>query len=179
MNALTSMPDTFSAGSTVKYSRSFADYPAADGWALKVHLAGKTKLTVVATVEGGQFQVVMEAAETVALAPGTYRWVERVFRGEEVYDAARGVTTVTIDLETAEDGAAQSWAERTLEIVEARLERRLPKDLESYQIGNRAVVNIPALQLFKIRSVLRAMVAQERNPGRLGPAVHVRFTRPE
>lgn len=178
MTTLTSIPDRFSAGSTVKYVRSFAAYPTSDGWALTLYLAGKSSLSVAAVVANNQFEFTLTAAQTGSLQPGLYAWTERVSKAGEVYDAASGQLTVEVDLSNAGPGDAQTWAERTLALVEARIEDRLPKDMESYQIAGRSVVNIPASELFKLRAQLRAEVARERNPGGFGQRITFRFTEP-
>ena len=174
-------PSTFacdSAGSTVIYWRSPGDYPPSDGWALTVHLAGGSIASAEAEVISGQFRFTLSAAVTGVLLPGTYKWVERAVKGSEIYDSASGIVTVSPNLASAGEGDLQTFEERMLAVVEARLENRLPADLQSYTIGTRGIMKIPISELLQIRNALRAQVEQQRNPGQFGRKVQITFPRP-
>jgi len=171
------MPETFSAGSTVQYRRNYADYPADEGWALTLYLAGASTLSKAATADGQGFIVALIAAETAGLTPGMYRWLERASKGEEVRDADNDVVTVTLDLATASDGDGQTHNERMLAAIEARLENRVPADRETFQIFQTMVQKIPIEQLEGMRSRYQARVFQERNPDQFSRTHLVHFDR--
>lgn len=173
---LEQMPPHFAAGTTVKLRRSHADYPASD-WDLTLHLRGASILDVDATPDGDDFLVTIPAADSDGLTPGTYRWAERVSDGTEVYTAATGVVEITLDMATATAGAAQSHAERTLALIEAALEGRIPEGMESYQVAGRAVTKIPIAELAKLRGIYAAKVWREKNPGKMLPPVQLVFAR--
>src|SRR5512139_1557081 len=93
---LSALPESFAAGTTVKYRRRLSDYPASAGWTLKLHLAGASVLAKTATADGDDFLVTIEATDTEGdFAAGLYKWVERVSNaGGEVYEVGRGTVTV-------------------------------------------------------------------------------------
>lgn len=165
---LTALPDTFPAGTTVKYTRSLSDYPATSGWTLKLLLAGAGTHAEDAVANGDAFDVTLTAAETAALPPGDYRWVERVEKGGEVYDVATGVVTVTPNLATATPGSLQSWEEKELAAVEAAIAAILAGGIAAYQIAGRAVTKVDLPTLQKLRASLRTEIARQRGqaPGR-------------
>ncbi len=172
---LDELPASFEAGTTVKLRRSHADYPASAGWTLTLYLRGVGTLDAEATESGDDYLVTLAADDTAALAAGTYRWVERVEKDGEVYTAATGVVSVTLDLAVAEAGDAQTHAERTLALIEAALEGRIPQGMESYQVAGRAVTKIPIKDLADLRGIYAAKVWRERNAGKLLPAAQLRF----
>lgn len=173
--SLTELPATLDAGTTVKYTRSHAAYPASDGWALSLYLAGPAvPAPFTGAASGAAFDVTLAAASTATLPPGTYTWVERVTKGGEVYDAARGQVTVNANIATAAAGDLQSWEEKTLKVVEARIAGSMDKAIAEYQIHSRAVKYIPLDELRKLRSELKAAILQKKT-GRFSTPIHVTF----
>jgi hypothetical protein len=83
---------------------------------------------------------------------------------------------VTPDLGAAGAGDVQSFAERMLAAIEARLEGRLDADLESYGVAGRQVVKIPFEKLSAEREKYAQKVWQEQNPGKWGPPIRAAFT---
>ena len=60
------------------------------------------------------------------------------------------------------NGVYQTHAERTFAVIEAALEGRLTKDLESYQIAGRSISKIPVETLMKMRGRYAGLVREER-----------------
>lgn len=175
--SLTAMPETITAGLTVKYTVTHSDYPASDGWALKLYLAGISVITPInGNASGDAFAVTLSSAVTATLKAGTYTWRELVTKSGETYEAASGVVRVLPDIAQAGAGDFQSADEKMLAIVEAALEGRLSQDMESYSIAGRAVTKIPASELLAIRSQLKAAVAARARGDKWGRTVKVRFT---
>lgn len=159
------LPESFAAGTTVSYRRSLPDFPADDGWALALYLAGAGTLNVAGAPNGADFDVTLAAAATAPLPPGAYTWIERVSKAGEVYDVARGAVTVLADVATAAPGALQSWEERTLTVVQAAIDGQLTSGMASYQIGNRAVSKIPMKDLLQLRVQLKAAIDRKARGG--------------
>lgn len=172
---LSYIPALITAGTTVKFQRSFADYPASDGWSYTFYLTGPTNLNVTAQVVNGVFEVTLSATNTASLTAGTYRYSGIVDKGGEKFEAERGVLEVQMDYTTATAGAAQTHEEKTLSVIEAALSGRLTSDLESYQIAGRAVNKIPVKELLQLRGHYKALVWRQRNPGSVGVPVAVHF----
>ena len=165
MATLTEMPARFSAGTTVVYEKSFADHPATDGWALSVNLAGKSTLGVLPTPSGDGFIVTLTTSETASLPAGIYRWVERVTKAGVIIEVGCGTTQIDPDVAAASGDSLQSWAEKTLAILEAAIAGRLPAGLESYQIHGRAVSKMQMPDLLSLRAKLAAEVEAQRPGG--------------
>lgn len=176
MSDLRAIPESFAAGTTVKWTSNYADYPASAGWTAKVHLAGVTLLSADATASGNSFQFTLAADATKELHAGNHQWREIVEKAGEKFIAASGNVRVEPNIEAATAGTMASWEEATLAVVEAALAGRLTTDMESYQIAGRAIVRIPASELMKIRRDLRAVVDAQARPGKLGPTVVVQFS---
>ncbi len=185
MEALAKIPDRITAGTTVKYTRSWGDYPANQGWTAKLALhvgAIKQIYDAVVSADGASFDFTLPAAgspSTAELTAGNCRWFEQVTNGAEVYEPASGVIEVRADPMAAAGGSFQSWAERTLAVIEAKLEGRATEDIESYQIAGRAVSRIPERELLQIRSQLVQIVRAERQKGRFGQTVRLTMQAPQ
>jgi hypothetical protein len=163
---LTAPPESLAGGTTLAYRRSHTAYPADQGWALELFVVGPEALRVAGVAAGSDFDVTLTAVETGALPAGTYSWVERVTKGSEVYDAARGVIAITPNLATAGPGSLLSWEEKTLPIVEAAIAGQLTSGIADYQIGGRSVSKIPLKELIPLRSKLQDAVARITSGGR-------------
>lgn len=174
---ITMMPQQFAAGTTVKYSRGFADYTPGDGWTLAVHLAGASIITatVAADVSGSTWNVTLTAAVTGVLKAGVYQWRELVTKSSETYVAASGAVTVLPNIATAVAGDFQTFAERMLAAIEAVLVGRIPADVESYQIAGRSLTRIPVMELQELRARYQGEVAAQRKPGTFGTTIYGRF----
>lgn len=162
----TELPESFAAGTTVAYRRSHTAYPASDGWALTLYLNGAGAVSAAGVPVGAAFDVTLAAAATAGLPPGAYTWIERVSRGAEVYDAARGTVLVLANVATSPAGALQSWEERTLTVVQAAIDGQLTSGMASYQIHGRAVSKIPLADLVRLRAGLQAAIAKKARGGK-------------
>ena len=160
-----------------------ADYPQSEGWALKYELLGDSTLSISPTFQTSgddlNHWLVSEATtDTDDLSPGDYRLIGRMVgsgdysgREETVHES---VLVVVQDPRTASPGDFQSHEERTLAVVEAAIEGRLTKDMESYSIAGRSIQKIPVRELIGMRAKYRAAVQTQRT-GRLGRPVAVHF----
>lgn len=177
---LSALPESFAAGTTVRYRKRFSDYPAGGGWALKLHLAGASVLSKTAVPDGDDFVLTLAAADTDAeVAPGLYKWVERVSNPDgEVYEVASGVVTILPNLATAWAGKEQEWLERAIAALKAHIEGRLPAGMESYQIAGRVVSKMPVKEAVDLLTSLEARLARRGNPDLVARPVLVSFTGP-
>lgn len=182
METLTALPDTFAAGTTVKYTRTVADYPATDGWTFTLEIAGEKLLSVEAAASGGDYAVTISATDSATLTAGTYYFAEKVEKAGEVLRVGSGRVTVEPNLATALAGDLQSQNERMLKAVNAVIESRLgtstgvPKDVEAYSIDGIAVTKIPLERLQILRTQLSTAVARERRGGGIGRQYRYAFT---
>lgn len=181
---LTEVPGRINAGSSVELTLGWADYPADGGWSLKLYFNGPSANSV--TIEGGSvvpngknFDVDISGANTATMgtsAPADgigLKWIARLTKGSEIKDADEG--DIIVDPNPATAGAYQSQAEKDLAAVNAVISGRITSDVESYQIGGRAVTKMGIRDLLALRSSLEAQVEAGKRGGSFGPTVLPRF----
>lgn len=173
---LAALPTQITAGTTVKYTASHGDYPADQGWALTLHLAGANLVSVAGVPSGSSFAFTLTAAATAPLKAGTYQWREIASKDGEKHVADRGSVEVLANIESALAGDLQSAAEKELALVDAAILALTEGKVASYQIAGRAVVYNDLEKLHRRQAQLQAQVWRERNPGKFGPTVRAAFT---
>ncbi|WP_122761179.1 hypothetical protein, partial [Pseudomonas viridiflava] len=144
-------PTQIHAGDSATWSRAVPDRPASAGWGLRYVLSGPDRHTVDA-LPTTPFQVEVSAQLSATWAPGLYRWVALAFRGDQRLTVAQGVLEVGANLETADPVDARSHAQRMLTMIEAALEKRIPKDQQSYEIDGMRLDRIPIERLDALRT---------------------------
>jgi hypothetical protein len=170
------VPTVFTAGETVKFTRTFDLYEAPD-WAYTIYFNGPTAIFNQVGEDGADgFDVVLTPAK-LAVPPGIYRYIERVTNATtgEVYTVGNGTVQILVDLSTAPPGACLTFWEQTLAAIEAVLSGRITADIEHYQIGGRVIVKIPVKELMQIRAVAKANIWKAANPGAVGEPVYIDF----
>ena len=168
MQTLTEFPESFAAGTTVKYTRSLSDYPANDGWTLAVHLRGRTvegSANATVAASGADYVVTFPATVTASLPAGGYTWIERVTKAGEVNDPATGTVDVTPNVAAATAAGLQTHAARTLAALQAKLEGRVTADQETLQVDGMAISRIEIDKLEALVRRYQAKVNAERRGG--------------
>lgn len=175
---LSALPATFSAGTTLEYTKSFADYPASE-WTLTLYLAGVNTLAVEAAADEDAFVVTIAASDTISpFEPGFYKYVERVSKDDEVYEVGHGVVTIKDNLAAATDGSSQEWLERAVVTLRAHVEGRLTAGMQSYSIAGRAVAKIPVKEAVDLLTAFEARLARLKNPDRVSRLGLFTFVKP-
>lgn len=172
---LSALPPRFDAGTTVTYTVSHSNYPANDGWTLKLHVAGIHK---DATASGAAFLVTLAATDTEFVANGTYSWAEIVTKGTDILTADEGF--VVIDPNPIMATAAQSRdpKEALLDAYEAARDALVTGKVASYQIGTRAVTYQDLAFIQRTIDRLKREIRASQFPGTFGPVVQAHFQRP-
>lgn len=170
------------------------DYPNSESWTLAYDFVGvgillATDITVAFRTSGDDVDhwlVTVTTAKTAVIDDGRYDLFKRFIgsgdhAGQSVTIGRDGKVagpplsvTIREDPRVATAGMFQTHAERTLVVIEAALEGRLTKDLESYQIAGRSISKIPVETLMKMRGRYASLVKQERT-GRLTRRHLIRF----
>jgi len=174
---LDTWPGEIRTGTTVSVRRSLSHYPASEGWALAVYIArgaAQGPLEVAAVADGDAHVFNLTAEDTGELVIGWRRYVVRATNEDAglVVDAEYGYLDVVAGADAADP---RTHAERMLEVIEAVLEGRVDRAVESYTVGGRQVTRMPIAELRKLRAHYKAEVWRQRNPGQLGPRVEVQF----
>jgi hypothetical protein len=155
-------PTQLHAGDSVAWERDVPEYPAADGWSLRYVLSGPAR-HVLEALASAPYRVEVAATETATWVPGLYRWVALAINGDQRMTVASGTLEVGANLETAEPFDARSHAQRMLDLIEAALEKRIPKDQQSYEIDGMRLDRIPIERLDSLRSKYRRELQREKN----------------
>lgn len=124
------------------------------------------------------------ATETEEWTPGAYSYVLRVRNGDDVREIESGRVQVLRNIASApDDFDARSHAQRTLDAINAVIEKRATTDQQRYVIetqqGRRELWRIPIPELLAFRDKYQAMVNTEnaeaagRTPW--GPALRYRI----
>ncbi|HFH4653102.1 hypothetical protein [Pseudomonas aeruginosa] len=156
-------PTQLHAGDSVAWSRDVPAFPASDGWVLRYVLSGPARYELEA-IAGVPYRVEVAASVSAGWAPGVYRWVALAVRGEgERQTVATGLLEISPNLETADPVDARSHAARMLALIEAALEKRIPKDQQSYEIDGMRLDRIPIERLEALRMKYRREIQREKD----------------
>ena len=180
----TSEPSSVVAGDTVAWTKSLADYSAADGWVLNYRLINAAgKIDIVATASGADHAVSVAAATSAAWAPGDYVWQGYVEKAAERYTVGSGAITIKPDLAAEAAGFdTRSAARKALDLLDAALVTHGANAwTQEYEIAGRRMKFKSAGEFMAWRDKLKAEVAREEAADRIaagmggGRKVYVRF----
>ena len=159
-------PTAIRAGDSVSWSKSLASsYPPSGGWTLVYTLAlqsdASKRLQVSATSSGDVFLVSLTKEQTDSLPPGTYSLFGHVLKGAERYQIFVGTVQLLPNLAVLLTGDLRSGVKRTLDAIEAVIERRATSDQQSMTINGRSLTRIPLPELIVLRDKYKAEYQQE------------------
>lgn len=161
-------PGSFTAGDSVTWQKTLADYPASAGWVLKYRLINAGGfIDIVSAAAGDDHLVDLAAAATALYTAGSYTWSAYVENAGKRHTVGSGTVVVQPDLAAQTAGFdTRGTAARTLAAVDAWL---TSKDLSvaEFQHNGRTLKNIPIAELLKLRSRLQAEVRGEEAASRL------------
>ena len=173
--ALTSIPETLTAGETIDWLLTYSEFPAT-GYTLKIALqipGTATIVTLTATASGSAHAVNVVAATTAAYVAGVY--IATVFA--EAGAARHLVERRSLSILPSPLAAlGTSHATRTLTLIETAIEGRIPRGLENTNIDGQQIDRIPIADLHRLRDRYRREVAMERDAANARAGVPVRRT---
>lgn len=168
--ALTAEPDRVTAGDTVAWSKTLSDYPATAGWTLHYALQlfpfgtdstdACRQINLTSTASGAAHAIAAAPASTACWRPGAYIWASFVTHTDgRRYSVERGALSILPDPAQL---LVESHAQRTLALIEAALEGRIPRGLENTNIDGQELQRIPIEKLHGLRDRYRREVLIER-----------------
>jgi hypothetical protein len=179
-------PQILVAGDTWIWNKTLASYPPAEGWTLGYAIRGQSVLAnikVVVTIVASVYSVKVLPVDTTPLLAGAYQWQSFVdgsgAHAGEHYTVEQGVFTVLPSMSAVADNSAVTHAERTLALIEAKIEGRITADHESYSINGRSIMKIPTKELLRMRAIYQSKVFRLKNQGQLGPTVLAMMNNPD
>lgn len=181
MTVPTAVPSRLIAGDTWQWTLDLADYPAGTWTAIAYFEKAGSSFNVTATPSGTTHSFTIAAATTANYAAGRYAWRVRVTNGSVTTTIEPG-GHLEVEINPALGGGrdTRSWAQRTLEAVEAFLEGNASTAQASMSVGGRSLSRWSLSELNQWRDDLRAEVRAEQqgaNAG-LGRNIKVRYGRP-
>lgn len=157
-------PINLHAGDSVEWSRIVPAYTSDLGWALHYVLNGPERYEIAAT-GGAAYGVRLSAADTAGWAPGLYRWVAMVVKDDQRVTVDTGTIQIEPNWETASPVDVRTHAARMVALIEAALEKRIPKDQQSYEIDGQRLDRIPVERLRELRMQYQRELGSQRRPG--------------
>lgn len=160
------IPQTLVAGETLNYRASVADYPASDGWSLRLVLnprAGGTVLTVDSTADGDDHVIQVSAATTSGWTAGDHGWEIWALAAGEQYRLEAGQLVIEAGLLAAAAGAdTRTPSEIALANIQAVLQGRASDGVLRYTVAGRSLERYSIAELLQLESRFMALVARER-----------------
>lgn len=170
-------PKKLHAGDSIAWGRAVPEYPASQGWSLHYVLHGPQVIEIAAFEEGDEYRVEIAASDTQQWASGQYRWAAYVVGpGDQRHTIDTGMITIAPNLLLAEPGDVRTHAQKMLALIQAALEKRIPKDQQSYEIDGQRLDRIPVERLMELRKMYRREANRERGGSPLGRLIHSRIS---
>lgn len=159
IETLTTLPAAFFAGDTVKVLLSDASF-AAPLWDLVLAFNGPEQFTVAAVDSGESHSVTVATADTANREPGVYAWAAIATSGGERRTIASGNVWIRANPALAVVSKEEEW----VALLDAHIEGRLPKGLESHSINGNQIQLIKIADAVALREKFIAKVkALNRN----------------
>ena len=125
--------------------------------------AGGTSISTPATADADGWLVTVAGATTTSLAAGPYAWALIATRLSDSATATVVCGVVQIAAAATTGGDTRTTARRHLDAINAVLDGRITKDVESYSIEGRALTRVPLEILTTLRAKYMSEVqAEER-----------------
>ena len=168
-NIPSSEPLSVTAGDTLVWTKTLADFPASAGWVLRYRLINATaKIDITATANGDDHAISVAAAVSATWAAGDYTWTSYVTKGTDRYTLTFGSILVKPDLAAQAAGFdTRSHAAKTLDAIEAVIEGRASQAHLEYEIAGRRMKFIAVPELLVLRDRYRAEVRAEEDATRV------------
>ena len=129
-------PTSFIAGDTVSWTKSLADFDAADSWALTYEFRGNIRKTITADADGSNFLATITAAISATFTPGTYYVTAYATKAGERFTVWQGRCEIKFNPAQGHgsyDG--RSHARKCLEAIEKTLEGNMAREEADYSIN--------------------------------------------
>jgi len=160
----TKEPVVFTAGNTIKWTKSLASYSPDDSWALTYALviAGNLKEITATNNGNGSFLAAISAADSAAYPAGIYHWQAYVTKNGERYEVGHGRLEVKPNFASKTTGYDNSsHVKNVLDALEATILGKASKDQISYTINGTTVARMTSEELIKWQNHYKILYKQE------------------
>lgn len=173
----TTEPTELTAGDTVQWTRSLADFPAGDGWVLSyVLINSAAKITITASASGDDHAVSVSAATSSAWTAGKYQWQAYATLASDRHLVGTGTVQIKPNFAAATTYDGRSHAHKVLEAIEAALESRATNDqldILTTSFGDRSIGRDKS-RLLELRDRYRREVRAEEDAERAAQGLPTR-----
>jgi hypothetical protein len=177
-------PDSITAGDTVKWTRSFADYSAADGWTLSYALQKEGQdgqpITFSSTASGSDHLISLSPATTQAWPSGQYLAQAYVSKSGDRYLVWQGAFAILENFAGGQSIDPRSQAKRILDFINASWEKVAKKQVV-YATIDGVQLQFRSIKELREASDYWSIKVRQEDAARLGrqrPSIVARFTRP-
>lgn len=159
------IPSSIRAGDSLliatDFSTQFPQYSADAGFALSLTLVGPQQRYEL-TGAGTPLTFSANAKTTAGWVPDTYTYIVTFNSATERHTVASGTTRVLPDVASQATYDGRTHAQRTLDAIEAVIEKRATSDQQQYTIAGRSLTKMPVSDLFRLRDTYRMEVMREQ-----------------
>lgn len=168
-------PRTLVSGDSASWQISAPQHREIDGWGRSLVLAGPTPLTIPVSSED---EVKITSAQSATLSPGRYAGAVIATKTDERQTLER------FEFDVTPDPAAQtvatdirSQARRTLDAINAAIEKRATKAQDELAINGQRIKNTAFTELLVLRDRYTAIVRGEEQGASFGRGrkIHIRW----
>ena len=179
-------PTRIIKGTTSRWTRSLADFPADEGWALSYRFVGPGVLTLACSAtQTSQHFADLAATYTAQLPAGQYHWQSYAASGDLRYQVAVGDLAIDDDLLARSTSGApydpRSRARRIVDAIDAILSGGATLYEQSISVDGRSLANRGLDELLRCRDTYARIAAAEdkatriANGGNPENSIRVRF----
>ena len=184
------LPKVLFSGDKLEFTESDSDYKASAGWTMKYVLIHPTatKITLVSTANGDDHKFTITSVTSAAYTVGEYRFLRYADDGTIEEHLDRGIVNVKPDFVALANYDFRTHARKTLEALEAAIERRATKEQMSIAIGvrgsSRQLQYLGMDDLIRARNYYQSLVNREDQQDLIdqgkspGNKVLIQFTNP-
>lgn len=172
------LPSKFTAGTTFTQTVTTTAYPATD-WSMRVLLRGPQPIDIVGGSDQNIHTLDASATETASWPAGVYWYSVRVTNADgDVVELESGKIEILPDIATiGGEYDGRSHAEKTLEAIEAVIEKRATIDQRRYRINNRELERMLPSDLMRFRDYYKDIVRKEQASKKRGQTLFGRLIR--
>jgi hypothetical protein len=159
-------PIKINKGNTVKWNKSFPDYPTNDGWELNYTLSSSdgTEIDTLdfddhISVTNNEFNVVIPASDTASYS-GILLYEGTVTKDFEVYTVSSGFFKIIDKNEFIE---TLDHIKTTLDAINTMIEGKATKDVESYSIYGRSLSKMNIKELLDWQGIYEDKLSRLMN----------------
>lgn len=170
-------PLAFNAGDTITWTKSLADFSAADGWVLNYRfINAANKFDVTASASGADHAININAATSAAYVAGIYSWQSYVTKAAERYTIAIGEVEIVADLAAKSAGFdTRTPAQKCLDQINIAFASYGNKAYtQEYEIAGRRMKFATPGEFLAFRSKVQQEVNREINANKIKNGLSVR-----